>query len=342
MLKKRTSIHDVAAASRVSHQTVSRVLNNHKNVSPKTRARVLEAIASLDYKPNLAARALSNGRTMTIGVLSYDSTLFGPASMLHAVQNAAREVGYSVSLASVKSTEQSQFLDRGKELVSSGIDGLILITPIAAVNLVNSRTLSSFPLVVVESEVSGKIPSVNVDQFLGAQMAVKHLLSLGHQKIAHIAGPDNWYESKRRLDGWKSALLQAGFKNGFAVKGDWSARSGYRSVDKILQEGDFTAIFAANDSMALGALKRLRELGKRVPEDISIIGFDDISESEYFTPSLTTVRQDFEKVGEIALELLIDAIEKRDRSTFQIQISPELLVRESTTKVGFAGKKGQR
>lgn len=333
MLKKRASIHDVAAASKVSHQTVSRVINHHKNVSPKTRAKVLEAIAQLDYQPNSAARALSNGRTMTIGVLSYDSTLFGPASMLHAVQNAASQVGYSVSLASVKSAEREVILSRARELVNGGVDGLILIFPISGVDLFTVDYFEDFPVVVVEGEASKEVPSVNVDQFVGAQAAVAHLIELGHTKIAHIAGPDNWYESQRRLAGWKKALAKAGIKNGTHVVGDWSAKSGYDAIDLLRSKSTFSALFVANDSMALGAMKRLQELGMNVPEDVSVIGFDDISESAFLTPSLTTIRQDFQKVGSLALELLIDSINKKSRKTYQIRITPELIVRGSTGRI---------
>ncbi|CAB4530084.1 unannotated protein [freshwater metagenome] len=330
MRKRAVSMLDVAAYSHVSHQTVSRVLNNHKNVSFKTRSKVLEAIKELGYAPNLAARALSNGKTTTIGVLSYNSTLFGPASMLHAVQNAARDVGYAVTLATTKGVNEIAISAGIKELVQSGVDGIILITPLTRGNQISKETLSGTPCVIVEGESLKDIPSVNVDQLTGAQKAVEYLITLGHTNIAHISGPSTWYEASKRREGWKKALKNAGLELGPLEFGDWSANSGYRAIKEIVKGSNATAVFVANDAMALGVLKALNELKVKVPTEMSVAGFDDIPESEFLIPGLTTIRQDFLSVGKLSLELLMDRIEKRTRDSFHIAIQPELIVRKST------------
>jgi DNA-binding LacI/PurR family transcriptional regulator len=329
MKKPAISMLDVAAYSQVSHQTVSRVLNNHKNVSLKTRSKVLAAMKELGYAPNLAARALSNGKTTTIGVLSYNSTLFGPASMLHAVQNAAREVGYAVTLAATKGVDESAISTGIRELVQSGVDGIILITPLTKGGEVREDFLTGTPCVIVEGEGLKEMPSVNVDQLDGAQKAVEYLISLGHTNIAHISGPSTWYEANKRREGWKKALRNAHLNLGPLKYGDWSANSGYHAIREIIRENNATAVFVANDAMALGVLKALHELKVRVPSDMSVVGFDDIPESEFLIPGLTTVRQDFTSVGKLSLELLMDCIKKRERESFRIAIQPQLIIRKS-------------
>lgn len=321
---------DVAAYSHVSHQTVSRVLNNHKNVSQKTRSKVLDAMNELGYAPNLAARALSNGKTTTIGVLSYDSALFGPATRLHAVQRAARDIGYAVTLATTKGVDESTVAKGIQELIHSGVDGIILITPLSGGSVLKAEVLAGIPCVTVVGDILKETPSVNVDQLLGAKKAVEHLISLGHKNIAHISGPNTWYEATRRREGWQKALKEAGLKPGPLVYGDWTAESGYQAIKRIVSKSDPTAVFVANDAMALGALKALNELKIKVPQQMSIIGFDDIPEAEYLIPGLTTIRQDFVEVGKRSVELLMDCIGKKQRSSYQIAIKPELIVRKST------------
>ena len=325
---------DVAAYSHVSHQTVSRVLNNHKNVSQETRSKVLEAMNELGYAPNLAARALSNGKTTTIGVLSYDSALFGPATRLHAVQRAARDIGYAVTLATTKGVDESTVAKGIQELIHSGVDGIILITPLSGGSVLKAEVLAGIPCVTVVGDILKETPSVNVDQLLGAKKAVEHLIGLGHKNIAHISGPNTWYEATRRREGWQKALKEAGLKPGPLVYGDWTAESGYQAIKRIVGKSDPTAIFVANDAMALGALKALNELKIKVPQQMSIIGFDDIPEAEYLIPGLTTIRQDFVEVGKRSVELLMDCIGKKQRSSYQIAIKPELIVRKSTAPLG--------
>jgi DNA-binding LacI/PurR family transcriptional regulator len=325
---------DVATLSGVSHQTVSRVLNNHVNVSDKTRKKVLAAMAELNYRPNNAARTLVTGKSSSIGVLSYDTTLFGPASMLHSVQLAARTKGYSVNLVSLKATD-SESVNKGlQDLYGTGVEGLIMIVPNTDDSTAIKNLPGNLPGVLIEGESSKNIPSVNIDQELGAEMAVDYLIDLGHKKIAHISGPLGWYEADLRVTGWKNALERAKLKSSVNEQGDWSPRSGYIATKRILESHpEITAIFCANDAMALGALKALAENNISVPAQMSVVGFDDVPEASYFQPSLTTVQQSFEQVGNASLELLVSQIEGGKVKIKREAIKPSLLVRESSGRV---------
>jgi DNA-binding LacI/PurR family transcriptional regulator len=322
---------DVAKLSGVSHQTVSRVINDHKNVSEKTRTKVLKAMNELGYSPNLVARALVTGKTATIGVLSHDTTLFGPASTLHAVQSAAREKGYKTSIFSLKSEDRDSIISGIKELMNDGVDGIVIIAPQIRGTQEVSDVIGNFPAVLVENESTASLPSVNVDQMYGAYEITKHLINLGHKTIAHISGPKDWYESEKRLQGFKKALKEKKLDHSLVWEGDWSASSGYIVAKKIVKNQKISAIFAGNDAMALGALKAISEAGLIVPENLSLVGFDDLPESQFFTPSLTTARQDFHEVGEQALGILLGLINKK-KARMNVAIKPEILIRESSAK----------
>lgn len=323
---------DVAAKSGFSHQTVSRVLNNHKSVSASTREKVLRVMNELGYTPNLAARALVTDKTWTIGLLSYDTTLFGPASTLHAVQMAAREKGYKTTIVSLKSQDFNSLLDGINELKSVAVDGAIIIAPFLTGAMDLKDSFKNFPVVLVEGEAGMSIPSVNVDQMAGAFQITQHLVDLGHTDIAHISGPEQWYESKTRLKGWKKALTKNILSTKHLYRGDWSAKSGYEAAKNILRKKEITAIFAGNDAMALGALKALLESKVSVPEKMSLVGFDDIPESPYFSPALTTVRQDFEAVGIKAFDLLMQVISDQAGSIKNEVVSPTVILRQSTSR----------
>ena len=326
-----SSMIDVAELSGVSHQTVSRVLNNHKNVTEKTRAKVLAAMKELDYRPNLVARALVTGKTATIGVLSHDTTLFGPASTLHAVQSSARNMGYKTTIYSLKSEDPESINAGISELMSDGVDGIVIIAPQIQGTEEISKVIGNFPAVLVESESSASLPSVNVDQIYGAYEVTKHLINLGHKKVAHISGPKDWFETDRRIKGFMKAISENKLDDSLIWEGDWSASSGYEAGKKIVKNKKITAIFAGNDAMALGALKAINEAGLNVPRDISLVGFDDLPESRFLTPSLTTARQDFQEVGEQALAILLSLINKK-KARMNVAIKPEILIRESTAK----------
>lgn len=335
MVRRKPSIYDVAKVAGVSHQTVSRVLNVHENVSGPMREKVLSAMADLEFRPNQTAKALATGKTSTIGVLSHNTTLFGPASLLHAVQNSAREVGYTVNIVSLKSIDHQSIVEGVEELVRVGVDGIVIIAPLSEGDGPLPHVSDYLPAVLVEGEPISAIPSINVNQFSGAAMAVEHLIALGHTKIAHISGPKNWYEAQQRLNGWRTTLLNSGLKADLIVTGDWSPQSGYDAVKELMALGKPTAIFAGNDGMALGALKALSELGISVPTQMSLVGFDNMPEAPFLVPSLSTVNQDLGELGNQCVNLLVKLINHEETGETRLAIEPELIVRGSTARAGL-------
>jgi DNA-binding LacI/PurR family transcriptional regulator len=323
---------DVARLAGVSLQTVSRVINDSEHVRPETRARVLTAMRKLDYRPNPVARALVTGRSRMLGVVSFDTTLYGPASTLYAIERAAHEQDYFVSIASLESLDRVSMLSAVERLLAQGVAGILVIAPQRhAADAVLHLPLD-VPIVAVEAGPDDRVPVVAVDQHAGAAIATRHLLELGHETVWHVAGPPDWLEARQRLDGWRTTLEAAGADVPPHSTGDWSARSGYEIGRRLLTVPDITAVFMANDQMALGLLRSLHEAGREVPRDISVVGFDDIPEAQYFTPPLTTVRQDFAVVGRRSVFRLLGEMENRARSTTRETVAPELIVRASTQR----------
>ncbi|MEE1786726.1 LacI family DNA-binding transcriptional regulator [Streptomyces sp. SP17BM10] len=320
---------DVAKLAGVSHQTVSRVLNGAPHVRPGTRERVRAAIRELDYRPNSAARALVTRRSRTLGVVSFDSILYGPASMLDGIERAARTADYFVSVASLRSLDSRSVQETVDRLRDQGVDGVVVIAPqVDAVGALADLS-SSVPVVAVGSGSRSPVPMVSFDNRAGAEAATRHLLDLGHRTVHHVAGPVGWMESRDRQDGWRQALEACGARVPQVGGGDWSARSGYEAGRRIAQDPEVTAVFCANDHMALGLLRALHEAGRAMPGEISVVGFDDIPEAAYFTPPLTTVRQDFGELGRRALELLLEEVAGMTHTRNRARISPEMVLRRS-------------
>ncbi|WP_066946444.1 LacI family DNA-binding transcriptional regulator [Microtetraspora fusca] len=322
---------DVARIAGVSHQTVSRVLNDHPNVRAETRTRVLRAIDELGYRRNLVARALVTKHSRTLGVVSFDTTLYGPASTVYGIERAAREAGYFVSIVSLRTIDRAGVVDAIDYLADQGVDGIVVVAPQAS----TARALDDLPLgipvVAVEGGHAGDVSVVSVDQVAGARLAAEHLLGLGHETVSHVRGPSDWLEAEGRVQGWRTVLAEAGRPIPDPLDGDWSPRSGYRAGKRLAaMAGDVTAVFAANDQMALGLLRAFAEEGVRVPEQISVVGFDDIPESEFFTPPLTTIRQDFTAVGRHSLEVLLRQIEAGEPlRPERLVVPPEFVARAS-------------
>jgi DNA-binding LacI/PurR family transcriptional regulator len=327
---------DVAELAGVSHQTVSRVLHDSPRVRPETRQRVLDAMKQLDYRPNSAARALVTGRTRTLGVISFDTTLFGPASTVLGIERAAHDAGYFIIIVSLPALTRESVLEALGRLRDRGVDGIIVIAPqeTAADAL---RDLPLDPPVVAAEAGSGDAVSVAaVDQPAGARLATKHLLDLGHATVHHLAGPSDFLEARERVEGWRAQLREAGVDAPAPLVGDWSAQSGYELGHRLLEEPGVTAVFVANDPMALGLLRALHERGREVPGDVSVVGFDDVPESAYFSPPLTTIRQDFDEIGRRSLQLLLERVEAASdgdgdgHRPQRVIVAPELIVRAST------------
>jgi DNA-binding LacI/PurR family transcriptional regulator len=330
--KRTPSIIDVARAAGVSHQTVSRVINNKPNVKESTRLKVESVMEDIGFRPNSAARALVTGQSSIVGVLSHDTTLFGPASVLHAVQSAAREIGYAVTLISLKSIYPVAVIAGLEEFANLGAEGVVIIAPQSAEYEVLRKIPGNLPAVIIEGEEVTSIPSVEVDQLQGAVLATQHLIELGHKNIAHISGPSEWFAAQRRKAGWQQALHQAKLKAEICLEGDWSPKSGYLATKEILKDKSVTAIFSANDDMALGAYRAINELGFSIPDRISLVGFDDVPASAFLSPGLTSIRQDFDQVGHVALGLLMKMIRGERPRARKILVAPELIERQSTTR----------
>jgi DNA-binding LacI/PurR family transcriptional regulator len=322
---------DVAQLAGVSHQTVSRVLNDHPNVRGETRDRVLAAIDDLGYRRNLTARALVTRHSRTLGVVSFDTTLYGPASTLYGIEQAARAAGYFISIVSLKTLTAELVVEAVEFLSDQGVDGIVVVAPqrSAAGALAGLRT--HVPVVAVEGGQAGEAPAVSVDQADGARQVVEHLLGLGHETVWHVAGPTDWLEADGRLDGWRKALTAAGRPVPEPLVGDWSPRSGYDAGRRLAEVPGLTAVFVANDQMALGLLRAFTVLGIRVPDQISVAGFDDIPEAEFFNPPLTTVRQDFGEVGRRSIEILLRRVESGAELGHEQSVVPaRLVVRDSS------------
>ena len=322
---------DVARRAGVSHQTVSRVLNGNPHVKDATKERVLEAIRELDYRPNSAARALVTRRSQTLGVVSFDTTLYGPASMLYGIEQAARSAGYFVSIASLRSLDERSVQEAVDRLRDQAVEGVLVIAPQTSAVGALAKVRSVVPVVAVGSGAQAKVPGVAVGNEAGGAAATRYLLDLGHRTVHHVAGPTTWLDAQARQAGWRAALAEAGARVPAVLPGDWSARSGYEAGLRLLKDPEATAVFCANDHMALGVLRALNQAGRAIPDDISVVGFDDIPEASYFTPPLTTVRQDFGELGRRGLELLLDEMAHDGHTTGRILIAPELVLRASTS-----------
>jgi DNA-binding LacI/PurR family transcriptional regulator len=332
---------DVARRAGVSHQTVSRVLNGHANVRESTRARVLAAIDELAYRRNSSARALVTRRTQVLGVVAFDTTLYGPASTLFGIEQAARAAGYFISIVSLKTITENTVGQALDYLAEQSVDGLIVIAPQRQAAAALASVPAELPMVAVEGGLAPDLPVVCVDQAAGAAAVTRHLLGLGHHTVWHVAGPPDWLEAEARREAWRATLVEAGAPVPEVMPGDWSPRSGYvagrRLADRHLAGRDsVTAVFVANDQMALGVLRAFQEAGIYVPGHISVAGFDDIPEAEYFSPPLTTVRQDFAEVGRRSIGLLLDQITTGRAATDRVVASATLVVRASTAQVGTA------
>ncbi len=325
----RPAMADVARIAGVSHQTVSRVVNEAERVRPATRARVRAAIDQLDYKPNVAARALATGRTRTLGVVTFDSRLYGPASTLHGIEQAARAEGYLVTMVSLNSIDPAAVRDAVGRLVAQGVDGVILDVPLVSALSTVDQLSVDVPMVAVGGDPLAGTSVVSVDQADGARQATQHLLDGGHSTVWHIAGPKDWLEARGRVAGWRAALVAASAEAPPLLHGDWTARSGYEAGRILVSLGKATAVFVANDQMALGVMRGLHEHGRDVPADVSVVGFDDIPEAAYVTPSLTTVRQDFDLVGRNGLKLMVDQLSSVQHRHEASVIKASLVVRES-------------
>ena len=330
---RAASIRDVARRAEVSHQTVSRVLNNHPSIRPETKQRVLDAIEELGYRPNRAARMLVTSRSRTIGILSSNRIQYGPSTSIQAIEVAARSAGYSVITSNLLTTDEASIVTELDHLLDQAVEGIVVIAPQVRVFEVLASLAIRVPYVTLQSTEKDTSHALSVDQIAGARLATQHLIDLGHRRIYHLAGPQDWIEAEARMRGFLQAMAENDVPTTAPILGDWTADFGYRVGVELLRYRDFTAIFSSNDQMALGLMHAVREAGLDCPRDVSIVGFDDIPEARHFSPPLTTVRQDFPEVGRRAIALLLARLE--GEGGYEETILPELVVRGTTAPPAF-------
>ncbi|MEV8146469.1 LacI family DNA-binding transcriptional regulator [Specibacter sp. NPDC078709] len=323
------AMRDVAAAAGVSAQTVSRVLNEHPNVQDGTRRRVLAVIDELGYRRNNTARALVTGRSKTIGVLTLATNNYARSSLALGVELGAREAGYTVNSVTSSLSSQS-VIDAVSRLVYQGVDGIIIAAPLQEAVEQVAKITARIPTVNTDGSAGLGDRAVGVDQDIAAMVATKHLLDLGHKTVWHLAGPIEWSDASSRLNSWRRTLQEAGREVPPELHGDWSPESGYRNGLILGRMPEVTAIFVASDEMAFGVIRALTELGRRIPEDVSVVGIDDIDLAAYSTPPLTTVRQSFEDTGRRAVHRLVAQITNPKIATTADIVAPTLVVRAST------------
>ncbi|TCC38748.1 LacI family DNA-binding transcriptional regulator [Kribbella speibonae] len=331
MSEAKPSSTDVARLAGVSQKTVSRVLNGEPYVKEEVRLRVQAAVRELGYRRNDAARALNSGRTKRIGVVCLGTALFGPSTQLVAIEQTLRTTGYSVSI--VNTLEGDTIADVVEHLREQGVDGIILSEPIdegdgVPIDVdIPVLSFGRFP------GLSAK-PSIDTggDNIGAGRTATEHLLGLGHETVWHVAGPQRWWAARDRLAGWRQALADAGAPEPPVLEGDWLPASGYAAGRELAANHDVTAVFVANDDMAIGVLRAFTEAGRSVPEDVSIVGFDDIPTAAFLTPPLTTVPQDFDVHVARGIANLVTEIESPtgDRSPLPEPPPLRLVVRQST------------
>ena len=326
------TLEDVAKHCGVSYQTVSRVVNHAANVADKTRLKVQTSINELGYIPNRLAQRLASKRSYTLGLATVDISLHAAAQIAAGIKLEAKNQDFSVVLSIVDSDEDNRCQLAFNELNSQHVDGIIINASLDAHQAeILSHNSKQIPTIFVDVPPCTQALSVVYDQHYGASLGAQHLLDLGHQQIAIINGPAKSTTSRLRLQGATETLATQKISPVFVTEGDWSAASGYQSTLSLMESGAaFTAILVANDQMALGVLKALTDRGLRVPQDVSVVGYDDTQESRFYQPALTTVKQDFHQLGKEAVLRLLEMIQSETKQPTSSLMQSTLLVRKST------------
>ena len=321
---------DVARLAGVSSQTVSRVSTGHPGVVESTRRQVLDAMSELGYRPNSAARALKRGEFRTIGVIVFTLSTTGNSRTVEAIATQAAKEGYAITLIPVAAPTQDGVLGAFTRLGELAVDGVIVIMEVHLLDTTNLTLPPGVQVVVVDSDAGDRYPVVDTDQADGARQAVRHLLELGHETVWHVTGPAESFASERRALAWRTVLEEAGRPVPPIERGDWSAASGYRAGLRLAARPECTAIFAANDQMALGVLRALHERGRRVPAEVSVVGFDDLPDAASYLPPLTTVHQDFAEVGRRCVQGLLEQLQDVRAEPGTVLVPTTLIPRASS------------
>lgn len=326
----RVTLYEVAEVAGVSHQTVSRVVNASPLVAERTRARVLKAIARMNYRPNSVARNLAARRSALIGIITFAVESYGPSHLIISISEAARKLGYHLVVASAEYPVLEEIRRCGTELRGHGVDGVIVILPTVLRLRDLEDVFGGTPVVVMGARRQHRYTAVEIDHELGSRRATDYLIAQGHREIACISGPVDWDCSTLRRIGWRRALEAQKYTMGPAVECEWSAEGGYTATQRLLDSrARFTALVAANDQIALGAMEALWENGIDIPGEVSVIGFDNMPESKFFRPPLTTVNHDFDLLSTTSLQLVTQAISNPQVPRLHHKIAPDLIIRQS-------------
>lgn len=342
-INKRPTIKEVAKVAGVSTQTVSRVINERPDVAPETRERILMTINELGYQPSALARSLIQQRSYTLGVVTAGLKHIGPSRTLNGIASAAEEAGYSLLLKELPRYDAEDVVPIFQALLSHHVDGIIWAVPEVGENRnwVDRQSLDlKIPIVYITMEPKQNLSTVSMDNYLGGRMAMVHLLEQGYRHIGHISGPLDWWEARQRVAAWKDALQEAGreAREEHCVEGNWSPASGGLAIEKLFEQyPDMDAVFVANDQMALAVIQAACQKGLRIPEDLGVVGFDNIPEAAFFYPPLTTIQQDQQTVGKVAVEATIKMITSGWQGLGPIEpksikLTPTLVVRQSSLR----------
>lgn len=339
--RNQITINQVARQAGVSAQTVSRVINDRPDVAPQTRKRVQETIALLGYRPNAIARSLIHRRSHTLGVVATGLDYYGPSRALMGIEKETRARGYSLLLDLQYHPETENVEQLLNRLLSRQVDGILWAVSEIGNNrlwLEQNPPNLPVPMVFLTMQPRLKWVTVSIDNLAGGFLATRHLIEQGYRKIGIVLGPLDWWEVRQRKLGWQEALAETGlsYAEHQAAQGDWSSPSGEQAFLRLVdQYPEMDAVFACNDQMALGVLKAARMLGRRVPEDLAIVGFDNIPESAYYWPALTTIEQPLIELGSLAVSKLNQMIEAEQQNVAEVSgessiLQPKLIVRESS------------
>jgi DNA-binding LacI/PurR family transcriptional regulator len=336
LANKKATMLDVARRAGVSYQTVSRVINNRPDVSDETRRKIQEIIDELGYHPSAAARSLVSSKTRALGLITADFSDYFFTQVIVGAEQEARKHGYFLMLSSTERNPADE-PEYFRLLTEQRVEGILFARPSTELEHEESHIATlieqGVPLVTTAYHASGQpLTVVDVDNVDGGYQAAHHLVEMGHRAIGMITGPANWRSVNERTHGYRLALEAVGLDYDAALveQGDWSYESGYRAMRVLLDRAPhLTAIFSQNDQMAIGAMSALHALGRRIPDEIAVVGFDDIPVAAYSQPRLTTIRQPMQEVGRVAARLLMELIDHPEAKTQEILMKPELMLRDS-------------
>ena len=327
------TIYDVARKAGVSHQTVSRYLQDFKGIRPETKNRVASAIKNLDYRPNLSARSLNTGRSFRIAALTQELTQVGPGKILEGASIAAREAGYVLDVISLDVHDPEAIKDSIEKVLQSDLAGVLGLASTDEIRTAFDATRFRVPSFIASTDDQLHNPEINAE---GLESVLSYLKDLGHQDILHIGGSPLWVSGRNRAAAYLAGVNKLGLTSHGVIYGDWSSRSGYEAINS-LPEIPVTAVVAANDQTALGAILALSERGYKVPKEISVTGIDDTPEAAFYNPPLTTVRLDFASEGRQAVQLLLAKI-NNEPFALTSRNPAELITRSSTAKASRTKK----